>query len=208
MQHVEWQQKELERQQTHMDLLDDLLKTQTKHISDLEHKLHTLQNDQNMEHGTYNKSSTSSPYDHVVRSVHKRQGHEGPVAFTAIKVGNQNNIGVNQNILFERVELNEGNGFHVNQGVFIAPRAGIYMFSFTIMSNPMNQYMHADLMLNGRIVAKVHGSTGTSWDQGSQTVFLNVSAGEDVYVQNADYDHEYVHGDMFTSFSGYLLYPL
>ena len=198
----------VERQQTQLNILEDLLDTQTRHISDLEHKLQTLQNDENVEHGTYNLTLKPSPHVHVIKAVDKRQGHEGPVAFTAIKVGNQDNIGINQNILFDHVELNEGNGFHVNQGVFIAPTTGIYVFSFTIMRHPMNSYMHADLMLNGRIIAKAHGAPGSTWDQGSHTVFLNVHAGDDVWVQNADFEHEYVHGDMFSSFSGYLLYPL
>jgi len=73
-------------------------------------------------------NTIESQHVNASSAIDKRQGYEGPVAFTAIKV----HIGLNQKILFDRVDLNEGNGFHVNQGVFIAPASGIYIFLFTI----------------------------------------------------------------------------
>jgi len=154
------------------------------------------------------RPTTESQHVNGSSAIDIRQGYEGPVAFTAIKVQIQSNIGLNQKILFDRVDLNEGNGFHVNQGVFIAPASGIYIFSFTIQSNPSHSYLHADLVLNGRRIVTFHGAPGTTYDQGSHTVFLNVRAGEEVWVQNDDFGHEYVHGDMYSSFSGYLLHPL
>ena len=110
------------------------------------------------------RPTTESQHANGSSAIDKRQGYEGPVAFTAIKVQSQGHIGLNQKILFDRVDLNEGNGFHVNQGVFIAPASGIYIFSFTIQSKPSNSFLHADLMLNGRPIVTIHGAPGTAYD--------------------------------------------
>jgi len=202
--------QQVERQQTQLDAQAQLLIAQVGRIVDLELKQKISKKaDATVvdSHGNSNNIFNTTESQHV-NAVDKRQGYEGPVAFTAIKVQNQANIGLNQKILFDRVDLNEGNGFHVNQGVFIAPASGIYIFSFTIQSKPSNSFLHADLMLNGRPIVTVHGAPGTTYDQGSHTVFLNLRAGAEVWVQIDDFGNEYVHGDMFSSFSGCLLHPL
>ncbi|XP_052770530.1 multimerin-2-like [Mya arenaria] len=139
----------------------------------------------------------------------KRIVFEGPVAFTAIKIANQINIGVNQNIEFEQVVLNEGGGYHSSNGLFIAPAAGIYMFAVTLLREPSDSYLHGQIVHAGNVVAKIHGTPDSStWDQGSQTVFIKLNVGEEVWIRNGDYAREHIHGDLFSSFSGYLLYPL
>ena len=41
-------------------------------------------------------------------------------AFTAVKFASQNKVARNQNIMFEKVPLNEGNGFNSQRRVFIS----------------------------------------------------------------------------------------
>jgi len=205
--------QQIERQQSQLDDQAQLLLAQAGRIVDLELKQKISKDadapvvDSHVNSNNMSFNTTESQHVNASSAIDKRQGYEGPVAFTAIKVQNQANIGLNQKILFDRVDLNEGNGFHANQGVFIAPASGIYIVSFTIASNPSNNYLHADLMLNGRRIVTAHGAPGTTYDQGSHTVFLNLRAGEEVWVQNDDFGHEYVHGDMYSSFSGCLLHP-
>ena len=130
-----------------------------------------------------------------------------PVVFTAIKTLNSDNIGVGQNIVFDHVEINQGNGYHPGHGLFIAPVSGIYMFTCTLLRQPSSSNLHAEIEHNGRLVARVHVSGGTMWDQGSQTVFIQVNAGEEVWVRNVDWVNQ-VWGAWYSSFSGYLLFPL
>jgi len=137
----------------------------------------------------------------------KRSVPETLVAFTAVKVANQEGIGINQNILFEKVILNEGNGFHPNQGVFIASRRGVYLITVSLVHSAQNDPFHGALVLNGNIIVRLHGEH-TIWDQTSQTVFLTLAPGDEVFVRNIDIGNENVQGNLWSSFSGFLLWEL
>ncbi|KAH3715704.1 uncharacterized protein LOC127855545 [Dreissena polymorpha] len=129
----------------------------------------------------------------------------GSVAFSAMKAAHQNHIGLNQNILFDQVLTNEGDGYRQNNGVFTAPQAGVYVFSSTILTL-LNRELHAVIVHNGNVVTRItsHGDSGRH-DQGSQTVVIKMNAGDEVAVQNSEYPDESVYGAMYSSFSGYLI---
>ncbi|XP_052774313.1 uncharacterized protein LOC128212944 [Mya arenaria] len=136
----------------------------------------------------------------------RRSPPEMAIAFTAVKVAAQTGTGINQNILFENVILNQGNGFHSNHGVFIAPQSGIYLFTASLLHQAQSIAMHAAIIHEGRIVTKIDGSN--DWTQSSQTVVIQVNTGEEVWVSTIDYEHENIHGDSFSAFSGFLLWQL
>jgi len=60
---------------------------------------------------------------------HRHVPVEGPVAFFAAKRSPQERVGINQVIMFDHVRLNLGNGYQPLHGIFVAPRAGIYLLS-------------------------------------------------------------------------------
>ncbi|XP_052777858.1 cerebellin-1-like [Mya arenaria] len=138
--------------------------------------------------------------------VSRRQAPEMLIAFSAVKTATQSGIGINQNIIFENVLLNQGNGFHSQHGVFIAPQAGIYLFTASLLHEAQSIAIHAAIVHNGNIVAKCHGYN--EWEQFSQTVIIKVKVGEEVYVKNVAAEHEIVHGESFSTFSGFLLWQL
>ena len=107
------------------------------------------------------------------------------VAFTAIKVAGQANLGINQNIVFENVILNEGEAYHAKHDICIALATGMYIFTTTLLRSPQSTYFHGQQVHNGAVVTKLHGSNLDVWNQGSQSVFLKVNAGEEVRVRNA-----------------------
>jgi len=130
------------------------------------------------------------------------------VAFFAAKQAHQDGIGIDQNIKFDDVRLNLGNGYHPGHGLFIAPRAGIYLFSAAILTNNGAE-VRAAMTLNGQTFAVLygHGDNGR-YDQGSQTVVLRLYTNDEVYVRNIDYANAFVVGGMYSSFSGVLLYDM
>jgi len=132
------------------------------------------------------------------------------VAFFASKVNTQTNIGVDQVITFDRVGLNLGDGFHPVHSIFIAPRSGVYLFSSSIMTfynNPAE--VQAAITVNGITIAMVfgHGDSGRH-DQGAQTVIVNLKVNDEVDVRNVKFDHDVVYGNLYSSFSGILLYDM
>jgi len=71
------------------------------------------------------------------------------VAFQAIKDAEQASIGANQNVMFERVTLNLGNGYHPQHGIFIVPRSGIYVISVTTLHVTQSIYFHGVIVHQG-----------------------------------------------------------
>ncbi|EFX74254.1 hypothetical protein DAPPUDRAFT_252097 [Daphnia pulex] len=72
-------------------------------------------------------------------------------------------------ITFDRVWVNEGNAMNVTSGIFTAPNAGTYFFSFTgLASYPANNgtsWLDVTLYLNGH-------SIGKAWVHESDVTFL------------------------------------
>jgi len=58
---------------------------------------------------------------------------EETIVFSAFLSNDIGAIGVNQNIVFDHVYVNEGNGYHSTQGLFIVPTSGIYFFTFSLL---------------------------------------------------------------------------
>jgi len=106
--------------------------------------------------------------------------------------------------------LNLGNAYRPGHGLFIAPRAGIYLFSATILTLRRDTAeVHGAITLNGNTVAILFGESDVGkYDQGTQTVILNLKVNDEVYVRNNDYSNEFVYGGPYSSFSGVLLYDM
>ncbi|KAH3784856.1 hypothetical protein DPMN_162928 [Dreissena polymorpha] len=70
-----------------------------------------------------------------------------------MKDASQDHVGLNQNILYDKIISNEGGGDHPLQGVFIAPQSGYYVLSTTCLTNN-NTDIHTALVHNGNMLQK------------------------------------------------------
>ncbi|KAH3853730.1 cerebellin-1-like [Dreissena polymorpha] len=142
------------------------------------------------------------------RANAKKDQQPEVVSFTAVKAIDQIHIGINQNIIFDKVISNIGNGYHADHGLFIAPTSGIYLFSTTLLHRAtIGQPLHAVITHSGVPVARIY--TGVDiFDSGSQTVIIQVNQGEEVWVRNFDINDENIYGYLYSSFAGVLIVPL
>ena len=129
------------------------------------------------------------------------------MAFSALRNNASDGVGANQNIVFDHVQVNQGNGYHSHHGLFIAPRSGIYFFTVSLLHYPQSQASHPRIIKNGAVVARFHAAAN-QWEQTSQSIILNVNAGEEIYVKNEDYGNEIYVASLHSSFSGFLLWQL
>jgi len=129
------------------------------------------------------------------------------VAFQAANASPQSSIGANQNILFEKVTLNFGNGFHSQSGIFIVPVNGIYVISVTTLHVEQSIDFHGAIVHQGNVVAVLNGHHRTS-DQASQTVLIQANIGEEIWVKNVGVSDQYIYGDLFSTFSGFLIWEM
>ncbi|XP_060575588.1 uncharacterized protein LOC132733030 [Ruditapes philippinarum] len=106
------------------------------------------------------------------------------VAFHAVLTQQYNgNLGGNENIRFDSVLLNEGDGYHNQHGLFITPKPGFYLFSVTLATY-YDKPFYAQLKKNGATLVNLsgNGQAGRYLDQGSATVVTKLNTGDAVWV--------------------------
>ncbi|XP_052765695.1 complement C1q tumor necrosis factor-related protein 3-like [Mya arenaria] len=130
---------------------------------------------------------------------------EMPVAFSAFKNADLGSVNANQNIVFDSILINEGNGYHSNHGLFIAPQSGIYFFTITLLHPNQPNPVHAEVIHNGNVIARLH-SESKQYEQTSQSLIVNVNTGEEIFVVNRDYNNEVYITGLYSSFSGFLIW--
>lgn len=136
---------------------------------------------------------------------------EAGVAFHAVmgKDREYAHLGSQQPIVFDAVNLNVGNGYRSNHGIFIAPFDGIYVFSASVLSymDPKPE-IYAAIAKNGTPLARIygHGDNGRH-DQGSVTVTTQLSVDDEITVEITANDASF-WGGLYTTFTGFLLMPL
>lgn len=132
------------------------------------------------------------------------------MAFHAVcRIGTVENVAAGDTVIFDDVKLNVGDGYHDAIGVFIAPRAGLYLFSVSVTSeNSEGKYYIDTAVVKGGDVlgyTKSRGSTHNA-DQGSITVPVVLQEGEEVWVKVIWPSQTAIRGENgYTSFMGVLV---
>ncbi|KAL3882710.1 hypothetical protein ACJMK2_029023 [Sinanodonta woodiana] len=154
-----------------------------------------------------NKPSIKAMSSHKP-GISRREGRGIPmkqIAFCATIV-NLNGLGPvheHEIVLFDTVLHNEGNGFNKQTGIFTCPLSGIYFFTGSLMTkHGYSSEVH--LVVNGEIKGNSYADEANSWDQGSISSIVRCEAGQNVWI--SVYYGSYIHGDYYTSFSGFLLW--
>lgn len=138
---------------------------------------------------------------------------EGPVAFTAaIKPRAVDHVHVNSPMIFETVLTNFANGYDNTTGTFTVPLTGIYLFSCSVLDHMSNDghgstMLHAEMVKNGVVMARVFAHANSVYrDQGAQTVVVEANKGDTVWVRTVDNNDLGLGGELYTTFSGYMLW--
>ena len=141
----------------------------------------------------------------VIRS--RRQVSTTNVAFTAGLSKSILHASAYQNIVFDHVHTNIGNGYDSLTGIFTAPFSGTYVF-FTSILVYNDREIFCRIVVNGANIADTYGrGTDGRLDQGSQSVIVQLQKGHQVSVQNkVNDDAIFGNQDLYSTFSGFLLH--
>ncbi|XP_053381913.1 uncharacterized protein LOC123541482 [Mercenaria mercenaria] len=93
----------------------------------------------------------------------RRSVAEG-AAFSVQLSVKQTHIGLKQTIKYDKVHLNDGNGYSVHSGVFTAPQSGVYMFSYFLGHGYEPAQAWLELMHNGDKINAVVFDTFHSYE--------------------------------------------
>ncbi|XP_010743544.3 cerebellin 18 [Larimichthys crocea] len=113
-------------------------------------------------------------------------------------------------IPYSIVSLNSGSGFNPTMGIFTAPRAGVYLFSFTAYSyveRGERLYHKVQLMKNGaKVVSVWENNREDGEDSATQVVILEMNRGDQVYVELTS-GRKLCNSLQYNIFTGYMVYP-
>uniref|UniRef100_A0A8W8IQ37 C1q domain-containing protein n=1 Tax=Magallana gigas TaxID=29159 RepID=A0A8W8IQ37_MAGGI len=159
--------------------------------------------------GGWNEFTKSNPGIRRGRVV--PEGRQSQIAFHTHLTHNINNLGVHQAIEFDKVLLNEGNGYSVYTGHFVAPVSGLYVFAWTISSGDGTCLIY-DVVKNNEILVHFISDAAdhNDWAVSSGTAVTRMNSGDRVWIRVSDIHvpcSHTVYGTGFgtSSFAGYLL---
>ncbi|XP_063399076.1 complement C1q-like protein 2 [Mytilus trossulus] len=132
------------------------------------------------------------------------------VAFYAYMSKDDPSLLKHNQLVFDVVKINIGNGYLNNTGVFVAPSSGTYVFSWTLYTGNHGATYY-DLMVNGEIYGSTLGETDDvpgDFDSDSGTVVVSLNTGDNVYFRSIIQTTAFILGrrSARTSFSGWKLY--
>ena len=136
------------------------------------------------------------------------QAHQ--VYFTVGNSQTLNNLPAGRILVFDKVITNKGGAYNPTNGAFVAPFDAVFAFSWTIVVHTGNK-INVFLMRNGNsqgLAQAADGSTGIQNGGGSNTLILELKAGDIVHLEVDSWGSTFsrqVFGHGHSSFSGWLL---
>ncbi|KAF4089553.1 hypothetical protein AMELA_G00067360 [Ameiurus melas] len=123
------------------------------------------------------------------------QGHEGPHG------------SVLSPLIYKKVVTNIGNGYDSDTGIFTAPVKGVYYIRFYAHCHPEIR-MAVSLYKNGNVQCSVYSEKPVTNGNANNGIVLNLEKGDQLYTKL--WDNSWVYDDPagYTSFGGFLLFPL
>ncbi|KAK3086694.1 hypothetical protein FSP39_022079, partial [Pinctada imbricata] len=109
---------------------------------------------------------------------------ENIAAFFAVKSNGETAL-ADHTILFDKDIVNKGFAYNRYMGTFIAPRAGIYFFSWTIHSY-VRSFISTRLMVNGKQMSAIFSDSEEVGDYHSATgvAILDLNIGDAIYIKS------------------------
>ncbi|XP_062619514.1 complement C1q tumor necrosis factor-related protein 3-like, partial [Saccostrea cucullata] len=125
------------------------------------------------------------------------------VAFHTTLTNHLQNMGKQQTVIFDKVTLNEGNGYDKKTGIFTAPEKGVYTFTWTIMTKA-EKYFVSEIVHESKRIAKNYadGRGITGYDMSSTHANIKMKKGDKVWIRTYDGYGQYAYGEHWSYFSG------
>ncbi|XP_067218159.1 cerebellin-1-like isoform X2 [Chanodichthys erythropterus] len=201
LKHMDERIQKLEETLTKVLSENEALKTE---VRDSQNKLETVQKESEALKTLVQDSQSK------IESLQKE--NEGKkVAFSAgllaSGTGQTGPFSYDKTLEYKKVFSNVGNAYDSNTGIFTAPVKGVYYFRFYGHCHG-GTTMAISLLKNGQTQCSVHSARPVSNSNGSNGVILILEIGDKIYTHLWKDTWVYDDPASYTSFSGFLIFPL
>lgn len=126
------------------------------------------------------------------------------VAFDVRLKNHKRNIATKARVVFEIVDLNEGQGYNASTGIFTAPSGGIYVFDWTVLAW-QGQHAYTSLVVNDQYKSwnHCHDVSSKIHLPCSKMTIVKLKQGDKAWI--GVYSGPANMYQQYTSFSGYKL---
>ncbi|CAC5419312.1 unnamed protein product [Mytilus coruscus] len=133
-----------------------------------------------------------------------------PVMFYAVIREKTLTYNIDTILVFETVIVNEGGFYNKYDGIFMAPRKGMYLFSWTVSGSGSNTYTVTELVVENKIISSAgEHHKGGGYSSGSMTALCEMEKGDHAWIRStgASTGHNLYSHDNYpqSSFLGLLL---
>ncbi|KAL4657211.1 cerebellin-1-like [Arapaima gigas] len=134
----------------------------------------------------------------------------GRVAFSASRQTNHEPTDMSNRtmiIYFDQILVNVGGHFDQESSVFLAPRRGVYSFSFHVVKAYNRQTIQVSLMLNGwPMISAFAGDQDVTREAATNAGLVIMERGDKAYLKLER--GNLMGGWKYSTFSGFLVFPL
>ena len=116
-----------------------------------------------------------------------------PVMFYATtREGTSFTLTIKSILVFERVIMNIGGHYNNVDGIFVAPKTGIYLFAWTVCTNAAN-YVMTELMVDNTMISRAGESEASGhYDCGSMTAVYIMNKDKHAWIRTTTYGSKHV----------------
>ena len=114
-------------------------------------------------------------------------------------------------MVFERVVINIGGHYNNIDGIFVAPKTGIYLFAWTVCTTGAH-YVLTELMVDNAMISRAgeFEGSGSNYDCGSMTAVCRMDKDKHAWIRTTEYGsknlfHTYKEGPQ-SSFMGIIVH--
>ncbi|KAL6489740.1 hypothetical protein MHYP_G00000850 [Metynnis hypsauchen] len=123
------------------------------------------------------------------------------------EMASSNLCSVTSPLIYKKVVTNYGNGYDSDTGIFTAPLKGVYYFRFYAHSHTGIK-MAVSLYKNDKVQCSVFSVKPLSNGNASNGIVLILDKGDQIYTKLWNQTRVYDDPASYTSFGGFLLFPL
>lgn len=106
------------------------------------------------------------------------------VAFYAdLSTNTKADVSKHHKLKYDLVKINKGQGYHHDDGIFIVPSSGVYLFAWTVAVQTYG-WTSVEILVNGEVFgSNFANDLNNSWDHGTGIFVIETHTWDHIYIR-------------------------